>query len=246
MTGTNPLTAGESGTTGAVPVALREQLWLCAEPLVTQVVEHPFWAGLREGSLPPAVLWHFAEQDFHWAVPAYARALARTAALAEPAGAGELLAGAAAATFGSLTRMDRELTALAERFGGFGPVRGIGPATLAQTSFLTSVSTASYAAGLGGLLPMIWFHQKVCLDLRARAVPGARYAEWIDQYCPEDGFHGYVEAYLGVIDDFGRRASGAEVSVLVDSFLHGARYELAFCEAAWQLQSWAEIPSERK
>ncbi|AUG78927.1 TenA family transcriptional regulator [Kitasatospora sp. MMS16-BH015] len=219
---------------------LRRRLWSRAEPLVAQVLDHPFWAGLRDGTLPPQVLWHFAEQDARYTVPAYARALARTAAAPDREDHGALLAGAACATFESLTRMSRELTELSDRFEGLAPAAGISPSTLAHTSFMTAAATESFAAGIGGLLPMTWFHQQVCLDLRKRQVPGARYEWWIDQYCPEDGFHDYVEAYLEMIDDFGRRATEAEVTVLADSFLYGARYELAFCEAAWRLQGWAE------
>lgn len=218
---------------------LRDRLRASAEPLLAEVVAHPFWSGIRDGTLPAEKLWHFAEQDTHHTVPAYARALARTAALAERSEDGALLAGAAGATFESLTRMRRELARLADRFEDLEPAPGIGQATLAHTSFMTAASTTSFAAGIGGLLPMTWFHQQVCLDLAERRTPGTRWSEWIDQYCPEDGFHGYVEAYLGLIDDFGRRATDADITVLADSFLHGARYELAFCEAAWQLQGRA-------
>lgn len=219
---------------------LRDRLWELAEPLVAQVLAHPFWAGLRDGTLPPPVLWHFAEQDTRYTVPAYARALARTAAAADHHEHGALLAGASAATFESLHRMSRELARLSERFGGLEPAGAPSPSTLAHTSFMTAVSTASFGAGIGGLLPMSWFHQKVCLDLAERRVPGSRYSSWIDQYCPEDGFHAYVEAYLRMIDDFGERAPAAGHAALTDSFLHAARYELAFCDAAWRLQDWAE------
>ncbi|MYR89846.1 TenA family transcriptional regulator [Streptomyces sp. SID685] len=226
-------------------MTLRQRLCSRAEPLLTQVRAHPFWTGLCDGTLPPASLWHFAEQDFRFTVPAYARALARTAAVARRPEQGALLAGAAGATFESLSRMSRELGVLADRFGTPEPAGGISPTTLAHTSFLTAVSTASLAAAIGGLLPMTWFHQQVCLDLRRRLVPGTRYTDWIAQYCPGDGFDGYVEAYLALIDDFAATASEAELALLEDGFLHGAHYELAFCEAAWQLQSWAGTPSER-
>ncbi|MEV4443839.1 TenA family transcriptional regulator [Streptomyces sp. NPDC049577] len=215
-------------------MTLRRRLRELAGPLLGQVLEHPFWAGLRDGTLPPEILWHFAEQDARHTVPAYARALARTAALADRDEDGALLAGAAQATFASLTRMHRELAALAGRYPGLAPAPGITPPTLAHTSFMTAVSATSFGAAVGGLLPMTWFHQQVCRDLRARATPGGRHAWWIDQYCPEDGFHGYVEAYLTLIDDFGRRAPDGQLAALTEAFLHGARYELDFCEAAWQ------------
>ncbi|MFD0075999.1 TenA family protein [Streptomyces sp. NPDC127166] len=226
-------------------MTLRQRLWTRAEPLLAQVHTHPFWTGLCDGTLPPEVLRHFAEQDFRFTVPAYARALARTAAVAQRPEQGALLAGAAGATFESLDRMARELDVLADRFDTPEPADGISPTTLAHTSFLTAVSTASFAEAIGGLLPMTWFHQQVCVELRRRLVPGTRYTDWIAQYCPGDGFDGYVEAYLALVDDFAATASEAELALLEDGFLHGALYELAFCEAAWRLQSWAETTSER-
>ncbi|MFC9927343.1 TenA family protein [Streptomyces sp. NPDC127190] len=226
-------------------MAFRQRLRTRAEPLLGQVRAHPFWAGLCDGTLPPEALWHFAEQDFRFTVPAYARALARTASVAELPAQGALLAGAAGATFDSLDRMARELDVLADRFPHLKPDGGISRATLAHTSFLTAVSATSFAAALGGLLPMTWFHQQVCVELRRRLVPGTRYTDWIDQYCPGDGFDDYVEAYLALVDDFAATASEAELTLLEDGFLHGARYELAFCEAAWRLHDRAETTSER-
>lgn len=226
-------------------MTLRQRLLTRAEPLLGQVRAHPFWTGLCDGTLPPEALWYFAEQDFRFTVPAYARALARTAAAAQRPEQGALLAGAAGATFESLDRMSRELDALAARFPHLKRADGISGATLAHTSFLTAVSTDSFAAALGGLLPMTWFHQQVCVELRRHRVAGTRYTDWIDQYCPGDGFDDYVEAYLGLVDDFAATASEAELTLLADGFLHGARYELAFCEAAWRPLDRADTTSER-
>ncbi|MFF7400698.1 thiaminase II/PqqC family protein [Streptomyces murinus] len=84
-------------------MTLRQRLCSRAEPLLAQVRAHPFWTGLCDGTLPPESLWHFAEQDFRFTVPAYARALARAAAVARRPEQGALLAGAAGATFESLS-----------------------------------------------------------------------------------------------------------------------------------------------
>ncbi|MEV7499172.1 hypothetical protein [Streptomyces sp. NPDC093018] len=129
--------------------------------------------------------------------------------------------------------------------GTLAPAGGISPTTLAHTAFRTAVSTASLAAAIGGLLPTTWFRQQVCVGLRRPLVPGTRYTDRNAQYCSGDGFDGYVEAYLALIDDFTATASEAELALLEDGFLHEAYHEPAFCEAARQLQSWAGTIPER-
>ncbi|MHA6763556.1 TenA family protein [Streptacidiphilus sp. PAMC 29251] len=220
---------------------MREELWAIAGPLVADIAAHPFWEGLCDGTLPQDRLWHFAEQDARFAVPAYARALARTGAVADRDQDSALLCGAASATLAAVARMDGELSDLAREFGEpdlVSRTARVSPATHAHTSFMLAAPTASFAAGLGGLLPMTWFHQKLSLDLKQRCAPGSRYAEWIDRYCPESGFHDYVEAYLGMVDDYAARGSGADRSALVEAFRHGARHESNFAESAWLLQRW--------
>ncbi|MQY11621.1 Aminopyrimidine aminohydrolase [Streptomyces sp. RB5] len=219
---------------------MRAELRRIAKPLAEEVREHPFWRGVRDGSLPAGALWYFACQDARYAVPAYARALARVAAAAERDEDGALLAGASAATFEATLRMDGELGELAGELGRTVEPVPVGPVTHAHTSFMTAAATASFAAGLGGLLPMTWFHQQVSLDLRQRTKPGSRYERWVRRYIPEDGYHDYVAAYLALVDVFLARCSDREAEALTDSFRLGAAYELAFAESALRLAEWTE------
>ncbi|GAA3083791.1 hypothetical protein GCM10010485_22340 [Streptosporangium carneum] len=243
--------AGERGT-------MREELSAAADPVLARIREHPFWDGLRNGTLPPVSLRYFAEHDVRHVVPAYARAMARCAALADHDAHGALLCSAASATFGSLPRLDSELAGLAETIGGTpgggetgGGTPGVagtggtgtgggppGPAVHAYVSFMSAASCDSFVSGLGGLLPMTWFHLEVSGDLRRRHDPGSRYSGWIEQYCPWDGYPDYVEAYLNVVDEVGGRCSADERNRLVRHFLLAARHEWAFAEAAWQCQEW--------
>lgn len=214
---------------------MRDELSAIAGPLLARVIEHPFWAGLRNGTLPPGLLWYFAEQDARYVVPTYARALARTAALADDDTHGALLCSAADATFGSMPRLSRELAKLAETIGRPPASAASGQAAPihAHTSFMLAAPTMSFAAGIGALLPMTWFHLYVSKDLKQRHTPGSRYASWIDQYCPNDGYQGYVEAYLSMIDEVGELCSAGERDQLAEHFQHGAHYEWAFADAAW-------------
>jgi thiaminase/transcriptional activator TenA len=215
---------------------MRDELSAIAGPVLAQVLEHPFWAGLRDGTLPADLLWYFAEQDARYVVPAYARALARTAALTENDAHAALLCSAADATFGSLPRLSRELAKLAETLGRPPAPAASGQAApiRAHTSFMLAAPTMSFAAATGGLLPMTWFHLHVSTDLERRHAPGSRYASWIDQYLPHDSYQDYVEAYLSMIDQVGELCSAGERDQLIGCFEDGARYEWAFAEAAWR------------
>jgi thiaminase (transcriptional activator TenA) len=218
---------------------MRDELAVIAEPVLARVKEHPFWDGLRSGTLPATCLWYFAEQDARHVVPTYARALSRCAAIAAHDAHGTLLSSAASATFGSLPRLEGELARLAKMLGKpMGAVGTPGPMIHAYTSFMLAAPTTSFAAGVGGLLPMTWFHLTVSSDLMERREPGSRYASWIEQYCPWAGYRDYVETFLNLIDEVGERCAATEKDQLVEYFLLAARHEWAFAEAAWQRQPW--------
>ncbi|NJP33343.1 TenA family protein [Micromonospora thermarum] len=219
----------------------QDELAALAVPLVERVTAHPFWAGLRDGTLPPEALWWFAEQDARYVVPAYARALARCAAGADRMEHAGLLAGAAQATVGSLPRLDRELGRLAETLGrtaGSAPA-GPGPAVHAYTSVMLAAPVTSFAAGVGALLPMSWFHLLVSDDLRRRADRSSRYGPWIEQYLAYDGFADYVAAWLAMVDEVVEAGGDGNRTRLVEWFLTGARCEWEFADAAWRRQGWA-------
>jgi thiaminase len=219
---------------------MRDELAAIADPVVAEITEHPFWDGLRSGTLPAAALWYFAEQDARHVVPAYARALARCAALADHDRHGAALCSAATATFGSLPRLADELAglgaALGERYDAADSTPG--PHIHAYASFMLAAPATSFAAGVGALLPMSWFHLLVSDDLKARHRPGSRYADWIGQYLPHDGYRDYVEALLDMVDEVGGQCSAAERRQLTEHFRLGARHEFAFADTAWQRHTW--------
>ncbi|WP_207400607.1 TenA family protein [Actinomadura roseirufa] len=223
---------------------MRAELSAIAGPVVSRITEHPFWAGLRRGTLPPAALWYFAEQDAHHVVPAYARALAGCAAIAGGDRHGDrhgaLLASAASATFGSLPRLDGELGKLAAALGRDpGAAAPPGPGIHAYTSFMLAAPASPFPAAIGGLLPMTWFHLLVSADLRERHDPSSRYADWIAQYLPEgDYLQEYVDGYLDMIDEVAAGGSDRDRALLAGRFRAGARLEWEFADSAWRRREW--------
>ncbi|MDJ1138231.1 TenA family protein [Streptomyces iconiensis] len=220
---------------------LHKELQALAEPVLEKVRAHPFWSGLRDGSLPEASLVHFVEQDTGQLLPAYARALARTAAAAELDAHTALLG---RSVTGTLEARDRLREKYAELAGPLGlprlarEVPEADPATHAHCCFFQGSSAASFMAGVGALLPMVWFNFQVSDDLLERHTPGSRYAPWIEAYHPGEGYGYAVRAFMGLADELGESASPAERARLVRHFSTGIRYEWAFAEAAWSRPDW--------
>ncbi|MET9863927.1 TenA family transcriptional regulator [Streptomyces smyrnaeus] len=220
---------------------LSDQLKELAAPVLEKVLAHPFWSGLRDGSLPGESLAYFVEQDTGRLLPAYARALARTAAAAERDAHTALLG---RSVTGTLEARDRLREKYAQLAGGMGlpepPTQPpeAGPVTHAHCAFFNASAAASFAAGVGALLPMVWFNHRVSDDLLERHTPGSRYAEWIGTYHPGEGYRYAVRAFLGLADELGETASPAERDRLIEHFRTGVRHEWAFAESSWTRPEW--------
>ncbi|MDQ0937220.1 TenA family protein [Streptomyces turgidiscabies] len=219
---------------------LSKELQELAEPVLAKVREHPFWAGLRDGSLPPESLAYFVEQDTGWLLPGYARALARTAAATRWDAHASLLA---RSVIGALEARDRLRAAYAELAPRLElPAAAESPEITAPThahcSFFHAATAATVAAGMGALLPMVWFNHQISDDLLRRHVPGSRYAEWIKVYHPGEGYQYAVKGFMAAYDELGERMAVPGRAELLEYFTTSIRYEWAFAEAAWSRSGW--------
>ncbi|MFF8282392.1 TenA family protein [Streptomyces albus] len=207
-----------------------------ADPVLEKVKAHPFWSGLRDGTLPGESLSHFVEQDTAYLLPAYARALAHSAAVA---GADAHTALLGRSITGTLEARDRLREKYAELAGGLGvapiadPPGKADPVTHAHCAFFRASAAASFAAGVGALLPMVWFNHQVSDDLLERHRPGSRFAKWIEVYHPGPGYAYAVRAFWALADELGESVSPARREELVAHFRTGVRHEWAFAEASW-------------
>nr|CAM34358.1 putative transcriptional regulator [Streptomyces tendae] len=204
---------------------------------MAEVTEHPFWAGLRDGTLPGEALVRFVEQDTGHLLPCFGRAFARCAAVTEDDGHARLLLRCAAETVASAPRLRETLADMAPRLGVRPPASPVPahPATRGQCAAVTAAAATSWAAGIGALLPFMVFHLEVCRDLAAGQPPASRYRPWTDAYQPGEGTWSAVRAVLAMVDEFGAGATAAQRAELADWFCHAARHEWAFAEAALSL-----------
>ncbi|WP_042387055.1 TenA family protein [Streptacidiphilus melanogenes] len=220
-------------TTETTATPLHKELLELAAPVRDSVLRHRFWTGLREGGLPATALARFVEQDTAHLLPAYARALARCAAAAPEDGDTQLFGQSVIGTLEARDGLraayrqlvpELDLPLLAATTEAL-------PATAAHACFFGAASATSYAAGVGALLPMVWFNAEVSDHLRDHVVPGSRYAQWISVYHPGDGYRYAVQAFLDLTDRFGESCSARDRQVLKYHFAQGIRYELAFAES---------------
>jgi thiaminase (transcriptional activator TenA) len=221
---------------------LRKELLRIGEPVLRTVLDHPFWSGIGDGSLPGGALAYFVHQDTRFLLPGYARALARCAAVSAHDDDALLLGRSVAGSFEAAAGLRRRygelapqlgLPALDERHGMSAPVR-------AHTAFFAAATAASYHAGIGALLPMVWFNGEVSDHLRSAAVPRSRYAPWTEAYHPGDDYQYVVQAFFGLVDRIDDESSAQLCQSVTEQFSFGVRYELAFAECC--LTQAAEMP----
>nr|CAM34351.1 putative transcriptional regulator, TNENA/THI-4 family [Streptomyces tendae] len=219
---------------------LHDELVELAAPVLRKVLDHPFWSGLRDGSLPGEALVHFVEQDTGHLLPAYGRALARCAATAHDDAHAVFFARAAVGTLEARNRLREEFTGLLPRLGLPAPSAHVpaDPLAHAHCAFFHAAAATSLAAGAGAVLPMAWFNLQVSKDLAERRTRGSVYEPWIELYQPSEGYARVVERYLAVVDEIGEQCSAREREQLVESFQTGIRHEWAFAESAWQRPAW--------
>ena len=224
-------------------MALRDDLAEVSEPILRKILDHPYWTGQRDGTLPGDVLAHFVLQDALHLLPQFARAAARTAAVAGSDEHVELLSKAALGTIGARDGMVHGFGMLAAALGIPSELAEArpesNPTTTAYTSFLHASSAASFAEGVAALMPCAWFHLTVADDLAERHKPGSRYAFWISAYHPGDEYRNDVlDRLLLMVDEIGEHASPAERDRILHRFGIGARYEWEFADAAWNKLDW--------
>jgi thiaminase (transcriptional activator TenA) len=210
-----------------------EELWDAAAGVHARIREHPFLTGLTDGTLPHAAFAHFVAQDAIY-LRGYARALAVLAARAPTPGDTTMFAEHAAGAIAAEQDMHAELSEALGLVEEPEPA----PTTLAYTSYLLATChQASFAEGLGAVLPCYWIYARVGEALAADSSPDPLYARWIAMYGGEE-FQAVVDAVLAVTDRVGAELAADERDRVRGHFVTTARYEWMFWDAAWRRETW--------
>jgi thiaminase (transcriptional activator TenA) len=218
-------------------VSFSDELWQGITGIYGAILDHPFLTGLTDGSLPHDAFAFYVVQDALY-LRRYSEALAAVGRRAPSAAEAEMFARHAAeaveveqSLHGSLLAdlgVDPDGAAAAEP----------APTNLAYTSYLlATVSTGSYAEGVGAVLPCYWIYWEVGRELLRRGSPDPRYQRWIDLYGSED-FGDVVREVLAVADKLGPDLPAPERDRVHRHFRVTSRYEWMFWDMGYRKETW--------
>lgn len=180
---------------------LHAHLTTVARPWVEARHASPVVRGIFEGTLHPAVMAHWIEQDNLY-LRAYTRTLSKLASQAPDAHLSTLVDGA---HYTINTETDR-LAQLAPLFGADLSVDAMGPACRSYVGYLEEHSS-EFGAGVVAVLPcMIGF---AAIGLAVETPPDPRYRKWVEIYSSAD-FQGYAARFAAIVDELSITRSRAE------------------------------------
>ena len=221
-------------TSGGV---LTAELWSSIDRTYTAILEHPFIAGLTNGSLDQRAFRFYVIQDAHY-LREFARALSVAAARApherDIAMFNEHAASAIAVERSLHESFFRDFGLSEADVAGTPPA----PTNLAYTSYLLAVAYGgSFAEGLGALLPCYWIYWEVGKRLLERGSPDPLYRRWIATYGGEQ-YGAIVQAVLALTDRVGESLGASERDSVFRHFQTTARYEWMFWDMGYRQEQW--------
>jgi thiaminase (transcriptional activator TenA) len=218
------------------------RLWSEAAGSYTAILEHPFLAGLTDGTLDPAAFGHYVVQDAHY-LRDFARALTVVGAKAPTHADTGMFARHAAGTVDVELALHASLLPQLGLDAGTVAATPIAPTTLAYTSYLLAVAHGgSFAEGLAAVLPCYWIYAEVGAELVKRGSPDARYQRWIDTYAGDE-YAAVVAEALALADRIGPQLGPDDEARARQHFVTTARYEWMFWDAAWRRERWPLEPN---
>lgn len=216
---------------------LSQRLWADIEGIYTAILEHPFLAGLADGTLDEDAFRFYVVQDAHY-LRAYARALSVAAARAPREGDIAMFARHAAEAI----EVERSLhEGFFRDFGldaGAVQATPVAPTNLAYTSYLLATAYGgSFPEGLAAVLPCYWIYWEVGKQLERHGSPHPLYRRWIETYAGEE-FAVVVREVIALCDRLEPGLAAAEMERMRAHFAATSRYEWMFWDMGWRKEVW--------
>jgi thiaminase/transcriptional activator TenA len=198
---------------------------------------HPFVTGVADGSLPVERFKYYVLQDAYY-LSQFAKVQALGAAKAGDLYTSGRMAGHAQSTYQAELALHEKFGALLgitdEQRARFEPA----PTAYAYTSHLLR---AAYEGRLGdivaAILPCYWLYCEIGERFKEARPEHPVYQEWVNAY-GSDWFRTLVQEQIGRLDAIAERASEEERVRMERHFVISSRYELAFWEMAYRMESW--------
>lgn len=211
------------------------QLRQAADPIWKKYFEHPFVAGMGDGSLEIEKFRHYMIQDFLYLMD-YARVFALGTVKAGEEKSMRAFAESAAGILGGEMNLHRaylrRLNVSEEAISMARPAME----NVSYTSYMLSVAHAGGPAEIvAAILACSWSYAEIGQALCR--VPGATahpmYGEWVKIYSGED-YARENEAWIERMNDLAKSASSSQCEHLIEIFVRCSEYELDFWNMAWR------------
>lgn len=215
-----------------------DELRAAAEPLWTAQLDHPFLRGIVDGTLDRRRFEHWIRQDYRFLIE-YCRLFALGAARAPDldtlARFADLLQATAREEMDLHRALASEFGITADELAG----EPMAPTTRGYTDFLIrTAAVGEFAELAAALLPCMWGFSWLGQELARHPRPADRHlAAWIDAYAAED-FALLAGWCRDLVDRLAAEAGPGLRQAMRDAFVTSSRYELAFWEMAWRLETW--------
>lgn len=209
-----------------------------AEPIWAAQHAHPFVRGIGDGALPLDRFAFWVRQDYLFLIEfarLFALGAARAPDLATMTRMAELLHSTLATEMSLHRRYAQEFGVTAEALER----EPMAPTTQGYTDFLLrTAAVGDYVELVAALLPCVWGFSEIGQRLAAQSRPSdRRYAAWIDMYASPE-FAELASWCRGLLDRLVAGLPDAALARAESAFLTSSRYELAFWDMAWRLESW--------
>jgi thiaminase (transcriptional activator TenA) len=209
-----------------------------ADPIWEAQHAHPFVRGIGDGTLDLERFAFWVRQDYLFLIE-YSRLFGLAAARAPDLDTMGRFADLLQATL--RTEMDLH-RGYAAQFGISAEdlEREVpAPTTRGYTDFLLRVAAiGDFAELAAALLPCMWGFSEVGRRLAEGERPtDSRYAAWVDMYADSE-FAALAEWCRGLVDRLAEGASPETRRRMEEAFVTSSRYELAFWEATYNMESW--------
>lgn len=204
------------------------------------LVTNPFVAEMADGTLPPEKFRYYIEQNLQY-LPEYAKVLglgaARATNLAELERFTHSLSQIVDVELDTNRRMREAIVAhgAADRGAAVEP----SPTCLAYTSYLIATASTGDALDImAAILPCAWSYHEIAARYTEPASHPV-YSDWLGFFASAE-YATYLKGLLGELDDVVGEVDERDLPRLRRRFLTGARFEAAFWDMAYTMQTWPD------
>lgn len=220
-------------------MSFSEHLRGLAEPIWAAELEHPFVAGIGDGSLATERFKFYMVQDYIFLL-AYCRVFALAVSKSPDESTMRRFSNLLGATLHTEMDLHRDYAASfgisAEEMAAAEPA----PTCYAYTRHLLYTAEVGALADIAAsILPCMWGYYEIGSTLKAGGLPEAQplYHPWIEMYASEE-FGQLAEDCRGLLEGLVEGFPSRELKRLEPIFIASSRYEYAFWEMAWTMETW--------